>query len=71
MSRPLPADGAAPFARSPTTRTAQLRRMLQSPRLSARIVREAGFRGIWASGSSIFAQFGVRDNNEAVARVLG
>ncbi len=33
--------------------------------LSARIVREAGFRGIWASGLSISAQFGVRDNNEA------
>jgi phosphoenolpyruvate phosphomutase len=33
--------------------------------LSARIAREAGFRGIWASGLSISAQFGVRDNNEA------
>ena len=33
--------------------------------LSARIVREAGFSGIWASGLSIAAQFGVRDNNEA------
>ncbi|MCK6498861.1 MAG: phosphoenolpyruvate mutase [Nitrospira sp.] len=33
--------------------------------LSARIVQEAGFRGIWASGLSISAQFGVRDNNEA------
>src|ERR1700726_265810 len=33
--------------------------------LSARIVREAGFRGIWGSGLSISAQFGVRDNNEA------
>ena len=33
--------------------------------LSARIVREAGFEGIWASGLSISAQFGVRDNNEA------
>ncbi|MGH8230286.1 MAG: phosphoenolpyruvate mutase, partial [Steroidobacteraceae bacterium] len=33
--------------------------------LSARIVREAGFGGIWASGLSISAQFGVRDNNEA------
>jgi phosphoenolpyruvate phosphomutase len=33
--------------------------------LSARIVREAGFRGIWASGLSISAQYGVRDNNEA------
>src|SRR5471032_3187444 len=33
--------------------------------LSARIVREAGFKAIWASGLTISAQFGVRDNNEA------
>ena len=33
--------------------------------LSAKIVQEAGFRGIWASGLSISSQFGVRDNNEA------
>lgn len=49
--------------------------MLRSPRLeflmeahnglSARIVEEAGFRGIWASGLSISASLGVRDNNEA------
>jgi phosphoenolpyruvate phosphomutase len=55
--------------------SAQLRQMLVGPELeflmeahnglSARIVREAGFRGIWASGLSISAQFGVRDNNEA------
>jgi phosphoenolpyruvate phosphomutase len=57
------------------TRSAKLRAMLTSPQLeflmeahnglSARIVREAGFSGIWASGLSISAQFGVRDNNEA------
>ena len=57
------------------SRSAQLRQMLLSPQLeflmeahnglSARIVREAGFKGIWASGLSISAQFGVRDNNEA------
>ena len=57
------------------TRSAKLRQMLSSPELeflleahnglSARIVREAGFRGIWASGLSISAQLGVRDNNEA------
>ncbi len=56
------------------SRSAALRQMLLSDRLeflmeahnglSARIVREAGFRGIWASGLSISAQFGVRDNNE-------
>jgi phosphoenolpyruvate phosphomutase len=57
------------------TRTAKLRQMLHSAELeflmeahnglSARIVREVGFKGIWASGLSISAQFGVRDNNEA------
>ena len=33
--------------------------------LSARIVEEAGFRGIWASGLSMSAALGVRDSNEA------
>ncbi|MBZ0172125.1 MAG: phosphoenolpyruvate mutase, partial [Phycisphaerales bacterium] len=33
--------------------------------ISARIVEEAGFQGIWASGLALSAQFGVRDNNEA------
>jgi phosphoenolpyruvate phosphomutase len=33
--------------------------------LSARIVEEAGFKGIWASGLSMSAALGVRDNNEA------
>ncbi len=57
------------------SRSARLRRMLVSSDLeflmeahnglSARIVREAGFKGIWGSGLSISAQFGVRDNNEA------
>ena len=57
------------------TRSAKLRQMLLSEQLeflmeahnglSARIVREAGFSGIWASGLSISAQLGVRDNNEA------
>jgi phosphoenolpyruvate phosphomutase len=61
--------------RAEPTRAAALRQMLQSVELeflmeahnglSARIVREAGFKGIWASGLSISAQFGVRDNNEA------
>jgi phosphoenolpyruvate phosphomutase len=65
-------------ARDPSyteSRAARLRRMLASNELeflmeahnglSARIVREAGFKGIWASGLAISAQFGVRDNNEA------
>lgn len=33
--------------------------------LSAKIVQEAGFKGIWGSGLSISAQLGVRDSNEA------
>jgi phosphoenolpyruvate phosphomutase len=33
--------------------------------LSARIVEEAGFRGIWASGLTISANLGLRDSNEA------
>jgi phosphoenolpyruvate phosphomutase len=33
--------------------------------LSARIVEEAGFKGIWASGLCMSASMGVRDNNEA------
>jgi len=74
-----PAPGTAPAVsrggQAEPTRSARLRHMLQSEPLeflmeahnglSARIVREAGFSGIWASGLSISAQFGVRDNNEA------
>ena len=33
--------------------------------ISAKIVEETGFKGIWASGLSISASLGVRDNNEA------
>ena len=33
--------------------------------LSAKIVEEAGFDGVWASGLTISAAMGVRDNNEA------
>ena len=57
------------------TKTRQFKKLLTSPRLeflceahnglSARIVEEAGFKGIWGSGLSISAQLGVRDNNEA------
>lgn len=56
-------------------KTTQLRTMLISPQLeflmeahnglSAKIVEETGFKGIWASGLSISASLGVRDNNEA------
>ncbi|MBP0595601.1 phosphoenolpyruvate mutase [Paraburkholderia sp. LEh10] len=57
------------------SRSARLRQMLTSNELeflmeahngiSARIAREAGFKGIWGSGLAISAQYGVRDNNEA------
>jgi phosphoenolpyruvate phosphomutase len=57
------------------TKAAALRALLNSSELeflmeahngiSARIVEEAGFNGIWASGLTLSAQFGVRDNNEA------
>jgi len=58
-----------------TSRCHALRSLLYAPEtdflmeahngISARIAEEAGFRGIWASGLSLAAQFGVRDNNEA------
>lgn len=57
------------------TKTRQFRELLQSDRLefimeahngmSAKIVQETGFKGIWASGLSMSAALGVRDNNEA------
>lgn len=53
----------------------QLRNLLRSDKLeflmeahnglSSRIVEEAGFKGVWASGLSMSAAMGVRDNNEA------
>src|SRR3989337_3496694 len=56
-------------------KTIQLKQMLDSDKLeyileahnglSAKIVEEAGFKGIWGSGLSISAALGVRDNNEA------
>ena len=33
--------------------------------ITAKIVEEAGFRGIWAGGLCMSAQYGVRDSNEA------
>ena len=56
-------------------KTTQFKQMLQSKELefileahnglSAKIVEEAGFKGIWGSGLAISAALGVRDNNEA------
>jgi phosphoenolpyruvate phosphomutase len=55
-------------------KTTQLKQLLQSEEtefileahngLSARIVQEAGFKGIWGSGLALSAQHAVRDNNE-------
>src|SRR5438067_11548847 len=55
-------------------RTTVLKRLVTRPEiaflmeahsgLSARIVEEAGFEGVWGSGLTISAAFGVRDNNE-------
>lgn len=60
---------------APPSKARQFKGLLQSDQLeflceahnglSARIVEEAGFHGIWASGLTLSAQFGVRDNNEA------
>ena len=57
------------------TKAQLLRSELQSKKLSffmeahngisAKIVEQAGFKGIWASGLSVSAALGVRDNNEA------
>ena len=57
------------------SKSKRLREMLTSPDLrfimeahnglSAKIVEEAGFDGIWASGLSISTALGVRDSNEA------
>lgn len=56
-------------------KTSRLKQMVQSSELdflmeahnglSAKIVERTGFKGIWASGLSISASLGVRDNNEA------
>src|ERR1043165_3261464 len=56
-------------------KTTKLKKMITDPEmaflmeahngLSAKIVEEAGFKGIWGSGLSISAALGVRDNNEA------
>jgi len=58
-----------------TEKTTQFKQLLRSDQveflmeahngLSARIVEETGFKGIWGSGLAISAALGVRDNNEA------
>ncbi len=59
----------------PLSKAARLRALLTSLQLefimeahdglSAKIVEEAGFQGIWASGLTVSAALGVRDSNEA------
>ncbi|MHA1568477.1 MAG: phosphoenolpyruvate mutase, partial [Alphaproteobacteria bacterium] len=59
----------------PVTKAGRFRAQLTAPDLgflmeahnglSAKIVEEAGFKGIWASGLSMSAALGVRDRNEA------
>jgi len=70
---------AAPAAGEPAhgrpRRTTRFRQLLQGSDLeflleahngiSARIGEEAGFRGLWAGGLCMSAQYGVRDSNEA------
>ncbi len=61
--------------RSTDKKTTQFRSLLNSSKLeflceahnglSAKICEEAGFKGLWASGLCLSAQFGVRDSNEA------
>ncbi len=60
-----------------TTKAAAMRALLHAPSLgflmeahnglSARIVEDVGFSGIWASGFSISTALGVRDSNEVSA----
>lgn len=74
VSMPAAAIGAT-RAFATETKAKKLKQMLLSKDLefimeahnglSAKIVQETGFKGIWASGLSISAAMGVRDNNEA------
>jgi phosphoenolpyruvate phosphomutase len=60
---------------TPIAKTTRLKGLIESTELSflmeahnglsAKIVEEAGFEGIWASGLSLAASLGVRDHNEA------
>lgn len=64
-----------PQGTSGPRKATRLRQLIESPELtfvmeahnglSARIVEEAGFEAIWASGLSMSASLGVRDSNEA------
>ncbi|HEY4251794.1 MAG TPA: phosphoenolpyruvate mutase [Roseomonas sp.] len=68
-------DVPARAGQTTANRFAALRHAITAPTLSflmeahdgisAKIVEEAGFRGIWASGLTISASLGLRDSNEA------
>ena len=70
-----PALRSSTPAGAPVSKAARFRALLLAPELtflmeahdglSAKIVEEAGFPGIWASGLTISAALGVRDSNEA------
>jgi phosphoenolpyruvate phosphomutase len=73
MTTTLSRSTASPGA--PASKAARFRASLLAPELtflmeahdglSAKIVEEAGFPGIWASGLTVSAALGVRDSNEA------
>ncbi len=75
MKAPAISPARSPGTRPITSKTTQFRQLLNSNELeflleahngiTAKIVEEAGFRGIWAGGLCMSAQFGVRDSNEA------
>jgi phosphoenolpyruvate phosphomutase len=68
-------DKSAQSNRSAVSRGTALRKQIFSPELnflmeahngiSAKIVEEAGFKGLWASGLTISTSLGLRDSNEA------
>ena len=74
-SQVSPSKSTAELASPALKKTTQFRRLLQSDELeflldahngiTARIGEEAGFKGLWAGGLCMSAQYGVRDNNEA------
>lgn len=75
MAATLKSESNTGAAAGPARRTTMLKTLLTSPQtefvmeahdgLSAKIVEEAGFDGIWASGLTVSAALGVRDSNEA------
>ena len=70
-----PAHAGTVDATTRLKKTTQFRRLLEGDELeflleahngiSAKIAEEAGFKGIWAGGLCMSAQYGVRDSNEA------